>query len=187
MIYLIIGPSCSGKTQIVTNSFIGNSEISCYKDLVKITKSDTSLLIGDYTSNNKVRGTDRISRSQLKLIAPQIIKLFNEYDLNIVAKGINVCWSFVLDELLPYKDNVKLIYMDCSKEMSLARNEKINPDFNRSWFKSVWTRSNNIFNKYSQEYNSWIIDAEHILNFSEISLDNVQLVPVKQVQQNKLF
>lgn len=187
MIYLIIGPSCSGKTQLVTNSFIKDSKMSCYKDLVKVTETDYSILIGDYTSDKKVRGTDRISRSQLKLIAPQIIKSFSETNLDVVAEGINICWSFVLDALLPYRDNIMLIYLNCSKETSLSRNRQLNSELNEAWFKSVWTRSNNIFNKYCSIYNSWIIDTDSIIDFSNISLVTSKLVPVKIQQVKKLF
>ena len=187
MIYLIIGPSCSGKTQLVTNSFIGKSKIICYKDIIKITKSESSILIGDYTTNKKVRGTDRISRSQLKLIAPQIIKSFKETDLNVIAEGINICWSFVLDALLPYKSEIILIYVRCSKETSLYRNKQINSKCNESWFKSVWTRSNNTFNKYCKIYKSWIIDTDVITDFSTISLATSELVPVRVSNPIQLF
>jgi hypothetical protein len=186
MIYLVIGPSCSGKTQFVTNSFI-KSDSRCIKDLIKITVTDTSILIGDYTTNNKVRGTDRISRSQLKLIAPQIIKSFNDTKLDIVAEGINVCWDFVLEDLIPYKEHIKLIYINCSKETSLLRNYQINENANSSWFKAVYTRSFNTFNKYKNVFDSYIVDTEHGVDFNLISLDTVTLNPWHSNAMKRLF
>lgn len=187
MIYLVIGPSCSGKTQFVTNSFIGISKSDCYKDLIKITKTESSILIGDYTTDKKVRGTDRISRSQLKLIAPQIIKCFESEYLDIIAEGINICWSFVLDELIPYKSSIKLIYLNCSKEMSLYRNKMLNAQFNSTWFKSVYTRSLNTFIKYKNVFDSYVVDTNNIIDFSTISLDTVKLEPVCKSSMQKLF
>ena len=192
MIYLIIGPSCSGKTQIVTNSFIKNScETVCYKDIIKVTKTDNAYLIGDYTVDKKVRGTDRISRNQLKLIVPQIIKLFESgVQRDIVAEGVNICWSFVFDELLSYKKDIKLIYLYCTKEVSLKRNHIIGSTASDSWFKSIWTRTDNIFNKYCNDFNSYIIYTNEDIDFSEISLDTVdikQFISSSIKKSKKLF
>lgn len=189
MIYLIIGPSCSGKTQIVTNSFILPAKsICCHKDIIKITQTDNSILIGDYTVTNKVRGTDKIGRNQLKLIAPQIIKSFHDFpDFDIVAEGINVCWRFVLDELLPYKEHVRLIYLACSKDTSILRNRELNPTCNVTWFKSVWTRSYNTLVNYGKCFNSSIVDTEDYMNFDSICLNNVVFQSVDISKQQPLF
>ncbi len=177
MIYLVIGPSCSGKTQFVSNSFLDNSDLISYKDILKLTKSKNNILIGDYTKSDKVRGTDRISRSQLKLIAPQIIKLHNNQDdLNIVAEGINVCYPFVMDALLPYKENVKLVYIYCTKAISLDRNIAINKNANLTWFKSVWTKSHNTFLSYCDKYDSYILNTNYGIDFNTISLSNSNLI-----------
>lgn len=192
MIYLIIGPSCSGKTQIVTNSFIKNScEIVCYKDIIKVTKTDDAYLIGDYTVDKKVRGTDRISRNQLKLIAPQIIKLFkSDTQKDIVAEGVNICWSFVFDELLLYRKDIKLIYLYCTKDVSLNRNHTIGSTASDSWFKSIWTRTDNIFNKYCNDFDSYIIYTNEDMDFSKISLttaDIEQFTGSRIKKRRKLF
>lgn len=185
MIYLILGASCSGKTQLVTNSFISKNAV-CYRDLVPVTKTDTAHLIGDFTREGKVRGTDKISRSQLKLIAPQIIKCFNDSNLDVVAEGINVCWNFVLNELVPYKDNIKMIYLNSSLETSLRRNIELNKDCNKKWFKSVYTRSENAFLSFSNKFDSYVINTENA-DFSKISLTNCELIPFAGFTNIELF
>jgi len=187
MIYLVIGPSCSGKTQFVTNSFMKGNCI-CYKDLVRVTKSDNAYLIGDYTSDKKVRGTDRIARQQLKLIVPQIIKLFELNDgLDVVAEGVNICWSFVFEDLLPYREFVKFMYLRTSKEISLQRNHIIKSSASDAWFKSIWTRTNNIFNKYCVYYDSYVFDTSDNIDFSKISIDNIIFEKYVNAEQKKLF
>lgn len=185
MIYLILGPSCSGKTQIVTNSFI-EEPISCYRDLIPITKTSKAYLIGDFTKSGKVRGTDRISRSQLKQIAPQIIKCFENSSLDVVAEGVNVCWRFVLDPLIPYNKDVTLIYLKCNLETSLKRNLSLNPSCNKSWFKSVYTRSENTFFEYSSVFDSYLVNTENA-DFSTISLSNCELVKFSKPKTFELF
>lgn len=181
MIYLIIGPSCSGKTQFVTNSFIKGSQMHCFKDLVKVTETENCFLIGDFTIEKKIRGTDTISRSQLKLISPQIIKLFNETDKDIVAEGVNLCWSFVFDALLPYKNDIVLIYLNCSKDISLQRNCAIGSTAKDSSFKAMWTRTDNIFNKYCSYFDSYVYCTDTIDDFSEFGLSAIELQKVNSI------
>lgn len=175
MIWLIIGPSCAGKTQFVTNSFIGNSKLVCTKDIIKVTESDTSYLIGDWTLNAKVRGTDKIARQHLKLIAPQIEKLMSKGDKDIVAEGVNICWSFVLDNLIQYADQIKLIYVQCSLGASIYRNQKLGGTQRERNIKATWTRTNNTFLKYNKFFDSYVVNTEFGIDFRTFSKDTAIL------------
>ncbi len=175
MIYLVIGPSCAGKTQFVTNTWIKGSNIELKKDLIKYCETDRSLLIGDWTINAKVRGTDKIARQQYKLIAPQIIRLFESSDKDIVAEGVNLCWSFVAEELLKYKENILLFYIYCDLQTSINRNVNLGNTQSVKNIKSTFTRTNNWFNKYGNNFKHYIVDTNHLFDFSDFSIKDLNL------------
>lgn len=174
MIYLVIGPSCAGKTQFVSNSWM-TDDCTVKKDLIKYTECKDAYLIGDYTINAKVRGTDKVARQHYKLIAPQIIKLHNLNDKDIIAEGINLCWHFVATDLLEVADDVKLIYLQSSLEKSIERNAQLHNTQTITNIKSTYTRTLNWFNKYAGYFDSYIVNTDVGVDFSNFSINTAKL------------
>lgn len=74
MIYIVIGPSCSGKSTFVVNSFIRGENTKENKDIITYCETDTCFLIGKWFDPRRVKGLDRISRAQIPLIVDQVKK-----------------------------------------------------------------------------------------------------------------
>ena len=75
MIYIVIGPSCSGKSTFVVNSFIKGKNAKETKDILTLCETDACFLVGKWFDSRRVKGLDRISRAQIPLIVEQVKKL----------------------------------------------------------------------------------------------------------------
>lgn len=184
MIYLIIGPSNSGKTTLVYNTFVKDSKtLEYYKDIIGITKTDTSYIIGDFTRDSRRKGTDTLARSDIKYIYDEVCALVNT-GLDIVLEGVRVCSRPLINKLLQF-DNLRLVYLYCAVDLSIKRNLEYNKDSKVSYraMKAVCTSANNIYEEYKYSIPNIMIDTSQI-DFSTFSLVGIDY---SVVHKNKLW
>ena len=173
MIYLIIGPSNSGKTTLVYNTFVRDSKVvECYRDIVKVTRTDTSYIIGDFTGESRRKGTDTLARADIKYIYDEVRKLVDS-GLDIVLEGVRVCSRPLINQLMSLGE-LRLIYLYCDVDLSIKRNLAYDKDSNVSYraMKAACTTANNIYEEYKYTIPNVKIDTSNV-DFSEFSLAGV--------------
>lgn len=149
MIYVIVGASCSGKTTFIKNTWSPNEKAIEEKDIIHYTITQDAILIGRYMSDKRLCGCDRISRCMTKRICEQVKRLLKKYGKikNIVLDGDRITLSSIMDELLTFENDVTLLLITCSQEISIQRNLE-NGYSNKKVLKAVYTKSLNFFEKY---------------------------------------
>lgn len=121
MIYIILGPSCSGKSTLVVNTWMKGSECREFKDILTVLETEKAYLIGKWLCDTRVKGLDRISRKQIPLIVKQVKRLIGK-GKDIVLEGDKVAAGPILNELLEINVQCQLYWVKCTKETSLSRN-----------------------------------------------------------------
>ena len=176
MVYIIIGPSCAGKSAFVSNSFIrGRTDYKQYKDIVDITEFDDCILVGKYfiedSDINKSRrqGTDNIARQYINLIKDEIEKHYRYKD--IIIEGDKICSHSMMDFVMGLPCEKKLFYVKCSPEESYRRNMNNGSNFSFAHLKALATKANNIFIDYCNALNGEIVETEELNDFSKLSKD----------------
>lgn len=172
-IYIIIGASCAGKSSLTRNTWIRGREFKQYKDIVWVSELDDCFLIGKYDYPNRNRhGSDTISKADIKKILPQIEKIIETTDKDVVLEGVQITqrplWNALIQD--GYKDLIQLIYVDCSVETSIKRACSDNRITNDSMLKSMHTRCVNIYNEYMDVFDNMIIDSNDIEDFTTFNL-----------------
>lgn len=92
-IHIVIGASCAGKSSFTRNTWIRDRDFHEYKDKVWICELEDCVLVGQYTPHHTDKrrvGSDRISRKDIPLILPQVLKILNETDKDVVMEGDKV-------------------------------------------------------------------------------------------------
>ena len=175
MIYIVIGPSCGGKSTFVVNSFIKGQNAKETKDILTLCETDTCFLIGKWFDSRRVKGLDRISRAQIPLIIEQVKKLIPK-NKDIVLEGDKVVSQKIFRELLLTGEKCKLFWIRCSAETSLNRNRKNGSTQQESSIRAVATKAKNIFYVFQSEMDGEIIDTENIVDW-----DNFNLFTAKRI------
>lgn len=155
MIWIIIGASCSGKTSFIKNTWFGNS-IGLEKiDLLPYTITSDAILLGKYIGiESRIVGCDKMSRMAYHKVGEQVKKLLDEYpNKDIVMDGDKITENTVLRDLIGLNENITLLLITCSKNVSIKRNEKHGYK-NTSSLKATYTKSKNIFLRYKDNVHS---------------------------------
>lgn len=174
MVYLIIGPSCAGKTTFTKNTFIKDKELTEYRDLVQVTECDDCILLGSYLLDRRTLGTDVVARQNIKLIPEQVKRLLPK-GKDIVLDGNKIGSRPMFDKLLEIvpKGEIKLYWIMTTPEISYERNMRNNSTCTWSHLKSAYTRSANLYFQYKDKMNGQQIDTSTVTDFSNFSLYNL--------------
>lgn len=180
MIHIVIGPSCAGKSTFVKNSFIKDSQLTLFKDIIKVTESEYAYLIGDYTAktvDGRLRGTDAIARQYLKLVVPQIKNLISDHTKDVVIDGDKIYSHNIFDALVDLTPFIKveLDYIWCSEKTSLDRNKKNGATMKESAIKALSTKPYNLYMEYKDKFPSYIYNTEGITDWSVLYNGNEEL------------
>lgn len=171
MIYVIIGPSCGGKSTLVMNSFIRGRECREFRDLLTVCETDTTFLIGKWFVEQRVKGLDRISRAEIPKIADQVKRLIPK-GKDIVLEGDKAASRNLLRELLDTGEKCQLIWVRCSVETTLARNKKNGSIQQISSIKAVASKARNIFRDFAEVMNGGVIDTDNVMDWENFSLQS---------------
>lgn len=172
MIYIILGPSCSGKSTLVVNTWMKGSECREFKDVLTVLETEKAYLIGKWLCDTRVKGLDRISRKQIPLIVKQVKRLIGK-GKDIVLEGDKVAAGPILNELLEINVQCQLYWVKCTKETSLSRNRINGSTQKESSIKAVAQKAENIFWKFAQEMRGGIISTEQQPVWKNFSLKTV--------------
>lgn len=175
MIYIVIGPSCSGKSTFVVNSFIKGKSAKETKDILTLCETDTCFLVGKWFDSRRVKGLDRISRAQIPLIVEQVKKLIPR-NKDIVLEGDKVVSQKIFRELLLTGEKCKLFWIRCSAETSLNRNRKNGSTQQESSIRAVATKAKNIFYMFQSEMDGEIIDTENVVDWDNFNLSTANRI-----------
>lgn len=170
MVYLIIGPSCAGKTSYTVNTFIHGQKIREYRDLIPVSECDNCLLIGKYITSNRTKGTDRVSRKDIPKISEQVLRLVPQ-GRDIILEGDKICSQKIFDELKS-KTDCKLIYVCCSLATTIERNMRNNSLCKESHLRTVATKAKNLFWKYESIFDGEIVETDSVKDFSKLHAGN---------------
>lgn len=180
MIYLIIGPSCAGKTSFTKNSFIKGQELTEHKDLIKYTECDSCILFGSYLQEKRMLGTDTIPRNFTNRIPEQLKKFIDAgVTKDIILDGNRIAFKTVFAKILEAapKDQIKLFCITTSPEISYERNLQNNTKSSFSHLKGVRTRTLNVYFEYCDKMNGELIDTSLVTDFSSFGIDNLPKQP----------
>ena len=170
MIYLIIGGSCAGKSSFVKNSFLKNAQqIDIYKDILTITETEKTILIGPYDNKQRKAGTDFVARQHVKYIGEQVERLLSK-NKDIVLEGTKIVSRPLFDFIKSLNVEVKLILISITAETSFIRNQQNNSTISFKTIKSEVTKANNIFNEYADCFNGEIIVTDDIDDFTNFDI-----------------
>lgn len=175
MIYIVIGPSCSGKSTFVVNSFIKGKNAKEVKDILTLCETDTCFLVGKWFDSRRVKGLDRISRAQIPLIIKQVKKLIPK-NKDIVLEGDKVVSQKIFRELLNTGEKCKLFWIRCSAETSLTRNRKNGSTQQESSIRAVATKAKNIFYIFQSEMDGEIVDTENVVDWDNFNLSTANRI-----------
>lgn len=178
MIYIVIGPSCSGKSTFVVNSFIKGKNAKETKDILTLCETDACFLIGKWFDSRRVKGLDRISRAQIPLIVEQVKKLIRK-NKHIILEGDKVVSQKIFRELLLTGEKCKLFWIRCSAETSLNRNRKNGSTQQESSIRAVATKAKNIFYMFRNEMDGEIIDTENIVDWDNFNMSTASRISAK--------
>lgn len=185
MIYLIIGPSCAGKTYFTINSFCQKIE-KVYKDIVYLTETKENILFGRYDLEKRAKGTDNIARSDIPKIFDQIKKiLLDKPNKNIILEGDKICSHKLFEKIKDLNIPCKLFWVKCSPQKSYERNLKNGSTCKFDHLKGVYTKSLNLYYDFEKTFNGEIIDTEHIIDFCNLSIKNK--MQIQKTENNDNF
>lgn len=159
MIYVIIGPSCSGKSTLVVNTFIKGHECKEFKDVLPVCETESAFLVGKWFDKRRVKGLDRISRAEIPKIIDQVKRLL-PIGKDIILEGDKIASRKFFQELLETGVQCQLLWCKCSKETSVSRARKNGSTQQESSIKAVAQKAENIFYEFAAEMNGGIIDTE---------------------------
>lgn len=169
MVYIIIGGSRAGKTQVTINSFIGNSEIIEKRDLIPYSETENYILLGKYKRTERRKGTDLVSRKDIPKFYEQILRL-KDKGKDIVIEGDKITSDTLFGQLYEGKIDCKLYFVKCSAETSIRRCREHNDNFTESNLKALITKCKNRFNKWKTVFDGEIIDTDKKVDFTKISI-----------------
>lgn len=181
MIYLIIGPSCAGKSSFTVNTFIRDQKCREYKDLITVCENDSCFLIGKYLVDNRTKGTDRVYRKDIPKILDQVKRLIPK-GKDIVLEGDKICSEPLFTALEQTGEPCKLYWIRCTPETSIARNRKNNSTCSDRYLKTVGSKARNLFWKFYTAFDGEIIDTDEITDFKNFSLETA--TTIKPAQKN---
>lgn len=152
MIYLIIGPSCSGKSTFIKNTWIRNSKIKEEgKQILPYTIVDDAILLGKYfyDSDTRTVGGDRVERLAWEKIVEWIKTISNIYpQKDVVIDGFKALTYKSMEDIVRTFNNIHLILITCSRETSIIRNIKCGSKSKYSSLKAAYTISHKLFAQY---------------------------------------
>ena len=180
-VHVVIGGSHAGKTSFVVNSFIGDSEMTEFKEDVLITETDKYYLIGPYDSiDERTKGTDRVSRADIPKIYNQVVKLAERNDKDVVVEGDKITSRPFMNTLLDAGLDVNLYWIRCSQKTSVDRNMKAGSTSKPSQLRGVVTKAKNLFNEYKVICESYIADSDDVEDFSKFDMSYAKKVEYEQ-------
>lgn len=181
MVYIIIGGSRAGKTQVTINSFIKDKKIEEKRDLIPYTEVDDYFLIGKYSNEGRRKGTDLVSRQDIPKFFEQIVRLL-EKGKDVVIEGDKITSDTLFNQLYEAGIECKLYFVKCSAETSIKRCREHNDNFKESNLKAVITKCQNRYNKWKNKFDGDIIDTNGDVDFTKISIKDV----VKRKEKKKI-
>lgn len=171
MVYIIIGGSRAGKTQVAINSFIKDKKIEEKKDLIPYTEVEDYILLGKYSPEGRRKGTDLVARQDIPKFYDQIVRLLDT-GKDIVIEGDKITSDNLFNQLKEAGIKCKLYFVRCSAETSIKRCREHNDNFKESNLKALITKCINRFDKWKDDFDGEIIDTDGEVDFTKISIDD---------------
>ena len=170
MIYIIVGPSCAGKTSFIMNTWLKGKQRKDLNDLMMLCETDEAFLLGNWSAEVRSKWLDRISRKQISLIPEQVKRLIGK-GKDIVLDGDKAVGQKIFEELLATKEKCQLYWIKCSAEESIRRNRVNGSTLKDGRIKAVATKAENIFWKFAPDMRGGIILTENPPVWNEFSLE----------------
>ena len=175
-IHIVIGASCAGKSSFTRNTWIRDREFNEYKDITWVCELDDVFLLGCYSPHHtdpRRVGSDRISRSEIPLILPQIDKILTTTNKPIVMEGEKVIsrplWNALIDH--GWGEQMRIYYMRCDLETSLKRNVENGSTQRLGMLKRLHTMSENIYKEYKDILDFYIVDTDNVKDFTKLKYE----------------
>lgn len=144
-VYIIVGPTCAGKTQFATNAFMrGHGENVERKDLLTYCENDGFILIGKWLMDKKVRGTDRLSRADIPLFFEQAQRLLG-HGKDVVLEGDKACSRPLCRRFSDAGIETVVVWVRCSLSTSLRRSMEIGQTLSDSAIRRMVTKFENFY------------------------------------------
>lgn len=178
MIYLIIGPSCAGKSSFVKNSFLKGKAKMEFRDMMPITETDDCFLVGRFGSENRTVGTDRVSRADIPKFFEQTKKL-HDLGKDVVLEGDKICSRKFFSELVKSGMKCQLYWIRCKPETSIKRNKANGSTCSDSHLRAVAKKAENLFYDFCHVFNGQVFDTDNITDFGSFGIGTAEPANIK--------
>lgn len=176
MIYIIVGGSHAGKSQLVYNTWLKGKQFKEYKDILTICETDECFVIGPYSGVERRKGTDKVARKDIPRFFDQIKRLMPK-GKDIILEGDKIINKTLFNSILESEAECQLIWVKHSLETSIKRNEAFgNSVASVKSLKTPLTKSKNIFKEYGRMFNGMIIDTDNITDFKNFNLNTAEKI-----------
>ena len=145
-IVIVLGASGSGKTTYIENTLIKDSVKEDFMmNGLNFCKTQNTLLFGHYNVDRRCKGCDTLSMTAINDIIKSLQKLIseNQYE-QIVLDGDRINCKKMHNFLLPYKEQVEIIWVDTDFE---TINERL-PNINKVFYQTTLTKTKNMIGLY---------------------------------------
>lgn len=129
--------------------------------MVPVSECNGVHLIGRYISNNRTKGTDRVSRKDISKIPEQVLKIAHE-GKDVVAEGDKICSKKLFDAVFRSGLDCKLFWVTCSLNTTWRRNKRNGSTCSDSYIKTVATKAENLFWDYEQVFDGEIVLTDEL-------------------------
>ncbi|MBR0090217.1 MAG: hypothetical protein IJP92_00745 [Lachnospiraceae bacterium] len=142
-----------------------------YKGFLPYCESNNAYIIGKYDEDISRTGLDRISRSAIKDIFPQVNVLYRN-GKDIVLDGDKATSRPLMDSMLSAGMKIKLIWIRCTPKTSIQRSQAEGIPTGEKHLRALCTKAENFYWEYYKKADGEIIDTDDVEDFSRFSMQD---------------
>lgn len=138
-----IGQSAVGKTTFVMNQFVGSAPMQLVNEPIPHTIVGNYCFLGDYTTDLRTKGTDRLSYSILPELLDFVEKNQDKHDY-FVAEGDRINCERFFTFLKKINVDVTVYTFICDVELSIKRRAESGSDASEQFVRATQTKTLNM-------------------------------------------